>query len=95
MDATMEKESAIESGKTSLWTKGFIALLVTQFMVALNDNIFRWLIIPIGKCAIGWSDNPDAIRTVGSLAFLVPFLLFATYAGFACDRYNRRSLLIW
>lgn len=95
MDASLENESAIESGKTSLWTRGFIALLVTQFMVALNDNIFRWLIIPIGKCAIGWSDNPDAIRTIGSLAFLVPFLLFATYAGFACDRYNRRSLLIW
>ena len=39
MDATMEKESAIESGKTSLWTKGFIALLVTQFMVALNEHL--------------------------------------------------------
>ena len=86
---------AIETAKSPLWTKGFIALLITQFMVALNDNIFRWLIIPIGKCAIGWSDNPDKIRGIGSIAFLVPFLLFATYAGYCCDRFNRRKVIIW
>ena len=78
-----------------LWTKGFVALLITQFLVALNDNIFRWLIIPIGKCAIGWSDKQDLIRTIGSLAFLLPFLLLATYAGYVCDRFNRRGVLIW
>ncbi len=78
-----------------LWTKGFIALLITQFFVALNDNIFRWLIIPIGKCAVGWSDKTDMIRTIGSLAFLIPFLLLATYAGYVCDRFNRRNVLIW
>ena len=27
----------------------FLGLLVTQFLVALNDNMFRWLVIPIGK----------------------------------------------
>ena len=81
--------------KKPLWTRGFIALLITQFLVALNDNIFRWLIIPIGKYAVGWSDNPDAVRTIGSLAFLVPFLLLATYAGYVCDRFNRRSVMIW
>ena len=78
-----------------LWTKGFVALLITQFLVALNDNIFRWLIIPIGKYAVGWSDKQDLIRTVGSLAFLLPFLLLTTYAGYACDRFNRRGVLIW
>ncbi len=90
-DSLAVKRSALPP----LWTKGFVALLITQFMVALNDNIFRWLIIPIGKCAIGWSDRPDAIRTIGSLAFLLPFLLLATYAGYVCDRFNRRSVLIW
>lgn len=96
MQATSQPPvSSTKPSLPPLWTKGFIALLITQFMVALNDNIFRWLIIPIGKCAIGWSDKQDAIRTIGSLAFLVPFLLLATYAGFVCDRYNRRHVLIW
>ena len=77
-----------------LWTKGFIAILITQFMVALNDNLFRWLIIPIGKYAIGWSDNPDKVRTIGALVFLLPFLLLTSYAGFFCDRYDRRKVII-
>lgn len=77
-----------------LWTKGFLALLVTQFLVALNDNVFRWLIIPIGKCAIGWSDSPDMVRMVGALAFLLPFLLMTAYAGYCTDRFNRRSVII-
>ena len=77
-----------------LWTKGFIAILITQFMVALNDNLFRWLIIPIGKCAVGWSDNPDKVRTIGAVVFLLPFLLLTTYAGFFCDRYDRRKVII-
>ena len=80
--------------KPALWSKSFIALLITQFMVALNDNLFRWLIIPIGKWAIGWSENPDQVRTIGALAFLVPFLVFTAYAGYCCDRFNRRKVII-
>ena len=82
------------SREPALWTKGFIALLVTQFMVALNDNLFRWLIIPIGKYAVGWSENPDQVRMIGALAFLVPFLIFTSYAGYCCDRFNRRKVII-
>ena len=78
-----------------LWSRGFVALLITQFMVALNDNIFRWLIIPIGKWAIGWSDKQDLIRMIGSLMFVAPFMLLACYAGYVCDRFNRRNVLIW
>ncbi|MDO5552822.1 MAG: MFS transporter [Planctomycetia bacterium] len=84
-----------ESLKGRLWTKSFIALLITQFLVSLNDNIFRWLIVPIGKCAVGWSDSPDLIRTAGALAFLVPFLAFTSYAGYVTDRYDRRGVIIW
>lgn len=81
--------------KKPLWTRGFVALLITQFLVALNDNIFRWLIIPIGKFAVGWIGREDEIRMIGSLVFLVPFLLLATYAGYVCDRFNRRNVMIW
>ncbi len=78
-----------------LWTNSFIALLITQFMVALNDNLFRWLIIPIGKCAIGWSDSPDQVRMLGATVFLLPFLLCTAYAGYCTDRFDRRKVIIW
>lgn len=95
MKTPLAKQGVTPSTTPPLWTRGFIALLVTQFMVALNDNIFRWLIIPIGKYAIGWTDKTDQIRTIGSLAFVLPFILLASYAGYVCDRYNRRYVLIW
>lgn len=91
----LDKSSANQSSVPRLWTKGFIALLTTQFLVALNDNIFRWLIIPIGKWAIGWTDKTDQIRMIGSLAFVLPFMFLASYAGYVCDKYNRRKVIIW
>ena len=73
-DSQTLETPAPSGGENKLWTRGFIALLATQFMVALNDNIFRWLIIPIGKWAIGWTDKADQIRMIGSLAFVLPFI---------------------
>ena len=95
MVTEIEKTQNPRGTTPPLWTKGFIALLITQFMVALNDNIFRWLIVPIGKWAIGWSDKQDQIRTIGALAFVLPFMLLTSYAGYCCDRFNRKKVLIW
>ncbi|MCL2120612.1 MAG: MFS transporter, partial [Planctomycetaceae bacterium] len=84
------------TAKTSCWTPGFIALLVTQFTVAMNDNVFRWLIIPIGKYYYkSTSGGEDTIRMLGAVLLLVPFILFVSVAGFATDRFSRRSVMIW
>src|SRR5438034_11408899 len=32
-----------------LLSAGFLGLLATQFLTATNDNIFRWLVIGLGK----------------------------------------------
>ncbi|MCL2622775.1 MAG: MFS transporter [Planctomycetaceae bacterium] len=87
-----ENETYVPStAKTSCWTPGFIALLVTQFTVAMNDNVFRWLIIPIGACYIA----KKSVITLGAIALLVPFILFVSVAGYVTDRYSRRSVIIW
>ena len=77
-----------------LWTRGFVALLLTQFLVAFNDNLFRWLIIPIGKCTSGWNENPTRIITLGGICFLVPFLIFTPYAGYCSDRFSRNRVIV-
>ena len=93
-EAVSDSDTISTTGPRRLWTGSFVALLITQFMVGLNDNVFRWLIIPIGKCAVGWSDSPDMVRMIGALAFLLPFLLMTSYAGYFCDRFNRRTVII-
>ncbi len=69
---------------------GFAALVVTQFLVALNDNMFRWLIIPIGKEFLG----QDRALTLGSVIFLLPFVLLAGPAGYLADRFSKRRVMI-
>ena len=83
-----------ESGKylgDTMWNRGFIAMCVTQFTVAFNDNAFRWLLVPIGKAYI----DGDFIRSLGAFFLLVPFLLWTSIAGYVTDRFSRRSVMIW
>ncbi len=80
-----------DNAPKSLWNRGFIALLITQFTVAFNDNAFRWLLIPIGKAYV----NEDFIRTLGSVFLVIPFLLWTSIAGFVTDKFSRRSVMIW
>ena len=91
-----EEEAFVPStAKTSCWTPGFIALLVTQFTVAMNDNVFRWLIIPIGKHYMTTEGGKDLIRNLGAAFLIIPFILFVAIAGFVTDRYSRRNVMIW
>ncbi|MDR2171919.1 MAG: MFS transporter [Planctomycetaceae bacterium] len=83
--------STSEQKPHSLLNRGFIALLITQFTVAFNDNAFRWLLVPIGKC---YADN-DMIRLLGGVFLLVPFLLWTSIAGYVTDHFSRRKVMIW
>jgi acyl-[acyl-carrier-protein]-phospholipid O-acyltransferase/long-chain-fatty-acid--[acyl-carrier-protein] ligase len=75
----------------TLWNRGFIALLVTQFTVAFNDNAFRWLLVPIGKEYA----NGDFIRLLGGVFLVIPFLLWTSIAGYVTDKFSRRNAIIW
>ena len=90
-DAPVESQTAPQvDPRGGLWSVSFVALLVTQFLVALNDNMFRWLLIPIGKDLIG----EDNARTWGSICFLLPFVLLAAPAGYLADRFSKRNVMI-
>jgi len=95
------KDGPNPSGKaspseTGMWSGSFIALLVTQFTVALNDNIFRWLLIPIGKDLVSsqLQQSADVARAAGSFVFLLPFILLAGWAGCISDRFSKRSVMV-
>jgi acyl-[acyl-carrier-protein]-phospholipid O-acyltransferase/long-chain-fatty-acid--[acyl-carrier-protein] ligase len=81
---------AWETVRGGLWTQSFLALLVTQFLVTLNDNMFRWLVIPIGKQLMG----EDNARVAGSISFLLPFVLLAAPAGYLADRFSKRNVIV-
>jgi len=79
----------------SLWNRGFIALLITQFTVAFNDNVFRWLLVFIGIAYAKTTGEADGIRFLGAFFLIIPFLLWASIAGYLTDRFSRRHTVIW
>jgi acyl-[acyl-carrier-protein]-phospholipid O-acyltransferase/long-chain-fatty-acid--[acyl-carrier-protein] ligase len=66
----------------------------TQFLGALNDNIFKLLVIFFLIGVQG--DNAAAkVTSLASAIFVVPFLIFMAYAGKLADRYSKSRIVVW
>ena len=84
----------LPSAAGGLGSASYIGLLVTQFLGAFNDNMFRWLVVPIGQQIIP-GENADTLALVlGGVCFTIPYLLLVATAGSLADRYSKRSVII-
>ena len=95
-----------EETRGGVFSVSFLALVATQFFVSLNDNMFRWLVVPIGKELMGnaWHDMPAVVQrwmkpeplalSLGLASFTLPFLVFAAPAGFLADRFSKRNVMV-
>jgi acyl-[acyl-carrier-protein]-phospholipid O-acyltransferase/long-chain-fatty-acid--[acyl-carrier-protein] ligase len=103
MDAAYSSSStAPQTAGGGLASAGFLGLLATQFLTALNDNIFRWLVIGIGKDHVahyaetsggGWLTK-DNVLMAGTLFLVLPYLVLAAPAGYLADKYPKRSVIL-
>jgi len=76
---------------------GFGWMLLTQFLGALNDNLYRFTVTFFAiALAAQQSDASTANAYISAIAavFVVPYLLFSGYAGQLADLYSKRSVLI-
>ncbi|MCC6128210.1 MAG: MFS transporter [Chlamydiae bacterium] len=74
--------------------RSFVLLNATQFLGALNDNIFKLLVIYLLINVKG----PASAGTILSIAggvFVVPFLLFSSGAGVLADRISKRTIMVY
>jgi len=78
-----------------LSSRSFLALLTTQFLGAVNDNMFRWLVVPIGKKILESGEQQVAVALSAGLAcFVAPFVLLAAPAGYLADRFSKRTVIV-
>ena len=77
----------------TLRSRSFNGLLITQFLGAVNDNMFRWLVVPIAKQIVG-EDNAALALSAGLACFVLPYLVLAAPAGYLADRYSKRTVII-
>src|SRR6476659_1031804 len=93
MDAPGDQSVRRVTASGSLRSAGFLGLLATQFLTATNDNIFRWLVIGIGKQHVPESQHAS-ILTLGTVCLVVPYLVLAAPAGYLADRFPKRTVMI-
>jgi len=68
-------------------------LNATQFFGALNDNIFKFLIILFLIGIIGGNEANSIAGKVGFI-FVAPFILFSHMAGVIADRFSKNSVIV-
>ncbi|MCB1112756.1 MAG: MFS transporter [Chlamydiales bacterium] len=71
----------------------FTYLNTTQFLGALNDNIFKLLIVYFFIDLEG-VENSYRILSAAGATFVAPFLLFSTSSGFLADRFSKRNIIV-
>jgi len=80
-------------GAGGLTSRSFLGLLVAQFFGAVNDNMFRWLVVPIGKQMIP-EEHASLALSVVVICLELPFLLLAAVAGYLADRFSKRTVIV-
>ena len=81
-----------EDSGPSVVSRGFLGLVVAQFLGALNDNMFRWLITCIGINA--FPEKESQILAGAGACFVLPYLVLAAPAGYLADRFSKRTVIV-
>ena len=71
----------------------FAHLNIAQFLGAMNDNIFKLLIVYCFISVEGTQSSSSLLAAVGAV-YVIPFLLFSQTAGMVADRYSKRTIIV-
>jgi len=92
---TLDTPAPADSPSNSLARGGFPALLAVRTLTVVNDNLARWLVIGLGKRAAAMAGTaPAAVLAIGTVVYVVPFILFAWLAGWLADRFAKRTIVV-
>ncbi|VAX34789.1 Lysophospholipid transporter LplT / 2-acylglycerophosphoethanolamine acyltransferase / Acyl-[acyl-carrier-protein] synthetase [hydrothermal vent metagenome] len=75
--------------------KGFKALLATQFLGAFNDNAFKFVIAALVVDMMDTTGNGTLYLALSGAVFILPFLLFSTFAGYLADKLSKQKIIVF
>jgi acyl-[acyl-carrier-protein]-phospholipid O-acyltransferase/long-chain-fatty-acid--[acyl-carrier-protein] ligase len=79
-----EVQAQIKQGRAS-----FIAMAITYFLGAFNDNFFKQACLLLAV-TVGMSQ----LQSSATMLFSLPFILFSAYAGWFADRFSKGRVVI-
>lgn len=92
-EAAVTEADVAYDPRQGLLSRQFVCLLLAQALGTLNDNLFRWLAVPIGVLMLG-EDRRQLVLSAGLFCFTLPYLLLATLAGYLADRFSKRTVIV-
>lgn len=69
-----------------------MALNLTQFFTAFNDNLYKLLLAFYLIFLLG-TQHSNLILAIAGGVFVIPFIIFASFAGSLADRYSKRAVI--
>jgi acyl-[acyl-carrier-protein]-phospholipid O-acyltransferase/long-chain-fatty-acid--[acyl-carrier-protein] ligase len=79
---------------SNIASKGFIGLMVAQFLGAFNDNAFK-LVVSLYVLGLGTTMKGDSkVVSIAGAFFIIPFVLFSTYAGWLSDKFSKNTVIV-
>lgn len=80
---------------TTLFNKGFISLLFTQFFGAANDNLLKGVLSFAVASGGLWAEQlGEGGQGYVSLCLTIPFILLSGFAGQLADRESKRKITV-
>jgi acyl-[acyl-carrier-protein]-phospholipid O-acyltransferase / long-chain-fatty-acid--[acyl-carrier-protein] ligase len=80
--------------KTLLKHRGFRSFLLTQFLGALNDNLYKIIVSLRAVYVAAQTGHGGEYLSIALGVFAMPSLLFSGYSGHLADRWSKRTVLI-
>src|SRR5580698_6119162 len=94
-DSSLSGDGPLAAQESTRSTRGFWALIATQFQGAYSDNILRNLLLSmVVGMGLARSQREAFVSVVG-FVFSVPFLLLSMPGGWLADRFSKRQITIW
>ena len=93
-DVTKPPESLFQRLASLLHLSPFGYLNCTQFLGAMNDNIFKLLIVFCFIQLHGHQASNTILASVGAI-YVIPFLLLSSTAGTMADRFSKRTIIVF
>lgn len=80
-----------------LGTRRFLPLFITQFLGAMNDNLFRQALIMLitYRIAEEMAMQPAVLNNLAIGLFILPYFIFSALAGQLADKFDKSKQIVW
>ena len=99
------KTESTELASQLATNRSFWGMLITQFLGAFNDNVYKQLVLLMAMPVTVVAANAAAdaatqqqgedLQGWATFVFSLPFVLFSGYAGYLSDRFSKTPIIVY